>query len=165
MDIKKGMTVRLKTLDLAQAKKHGDLIAKAMAVPNFEGVKKYVQEQLANIGIGKEGVITSVCNDRLAQVKFVGTADEFFVPVALLELTGGAVGRRLTLHHKLALRDTPGAFAPAGTRLEFIGAVIQDIGGGVQGLMNCYSILDGEFRGQTLHLIPGSSAEWSMKEG
>ncbi len=165
MDLKKGMTIRLKTLDLAQAKKRGEVIAKAMAVSKFEDVKQYVQQHLAGVGVGKEGLITVVCNEHLVQVQFVGNATEFFVPTSLLELTGGKVGRHLTLHHKLGLREIPGAFAAVGTRLEFIGAVIEDVGGGVQGLMNCYSILDGEFKGQTLHLIPGSSSEWSMKEG
>lgn len=167
MDIQKGRVVRLKTLDLSKAKKDGDAIAKAMEVIGFDGVKKYIQEHLgqAGIGIGKAGVVTLVCNDHLVKVKFVGNANEFFVPVALLETSGRAVGQRFTLHHKLGVHQTPGTFAPVGTHVEFTGASIEDVGGGVPGIMNTFSILDGECKGKTLRFTPGSSAEWSLKEG
>lgn len=167
MDIQIGRTIRLKTLDLSRVKKDGDSIAKAMQVTGFEDVKKYVQEHLgqAGTGIGKEGVITFVCSNHLVKVKFVGKDNEFFVPVALLETSGRAVGQRFTLHHKLGVRETPGTFAPVGTHVEFIGASIEDVGGGVLGIMNTFSILDGECKGKTLRFTPGSSAEWSLKEG
>lgn len=167
MDIQKGRAVRLKTLDLSRAKKDIDSIAQAMAVAGFDGVKKYVQEHLgqAGIGIGKDGVITLVCSDHLVKVKFVGNANEFFVPATLLELTGRVVGQRFTLHHKLGVHEVPGTFAPIGTHVEFTGAIIEDVGRGVLGIMNCFSILDGEYQGKTLRFAPGSSAEWSLKEG
>jgi hypothetical protein len=167
MDNQKGRTVRLKTLDLSRAKKNGDSIAQAMEVTGFEGVDKYIQEHLGqtSIGIGKEGVITLVCSDHLVKVKFAGNDDEFFVPSTLLELTGREVGKRCTLNHKLAMPGTAGAFAPAGTHLQFTGAVVEDVGGAVLGIVNCYSILDGEYKGKTLHFASGSSAEWSLKEG
>ena len=167
MDIQKGRAVRLKTLDLSHTKKDIDSIAQAMEVAGFEGVKKYIQEHLgqAGIGIGKDGVITLVCSDHLVKVKFVGNDNEFFVPATLLELTGRLVGKHCTLNHKLAMPGTPGAFVPAGTHLEFTGAVIEDVGGGVLGIMNCYSILDGEYNGKTFCFAAGSSAEWSLKEG
>ena len=167
MDIQKGRAIRLKTLDLSHAKKDGDSIAKAMDVAGFEGVKKYIQEHLtqASIGIGKEGVITFVCNEHLVKVKFVGNENEFFIPTTLLELTGRAIGQRFTLNHKLGMPGMPGTFVPAGTHLEFTGAVIEDVGGGVLGIMNYYGILDGEHQGKTLRFAPGSSAEWSLKEG
>jgi hypothetical protein len=93
VDIQKGRAVRLKTLDLSRSKKDGDSIAKAMEVADFDGVKKYIQEHLgqAGIGIGKEGVITLVCNEHLGKVKFVGNANEFFIPATLLELTGNGL--------------------------------------------------------------------------
>lgn len=167
MDVQKGRAVRLKTLDLSRARKDGDSIAKAMEVANFEGVKKYIQDHLsqASIGIGKEGIITLVCNEHLVKVKFVGNDNEFFVPVALLEFTGRAVGKRCTLNHKLAMPGMPGEFIPDGTHLEFTGAVIEDAGGGVLGITNSYSILDGEYKGKTMRFASGSSAEWSLKEG
>ena len=167
MDVQKGRAVRLKTLDLSRAKKDGDSIAKAMEVADFEGVKKYVQEHLdqAGIGIGKEGIITLVCSERLAKVKFVGSDNEFFVPATLLEFNGRAIGQRFTLNHKLGMPGMPGTFVPAGTHLEFTGAIIEDVGGGVLGILNCFSILDGESKGKTLRFAPGSSAEWSLKEG
>lgn len=167
MDIQKGRAVRLKTLDVSRARKDGDAIAKAMEVTGFEGVKKYIQEQLGQtgIGIGKEGVVTLVCNDHLVKVKFVGNANEFFVPATLLEFTGRMVGQHFTLNHKLGMPGMPGTFVPAGTHLEFTGANIEDVGAGVVGIMNCFSILDGEFKGKTLRFVPGSSAEWSLKEG
>lgn len=167
MDVQKGRAVRLKTLDLSRAKKDGDSIARAMGGADFAGVQKYVQEHLgqSGIGIGKEGIITLVCNEHLVKVKFVGNDNEFFVPVALLEFTGRAVGKRCTLNHKLAMPGMPGEFIPAGTHLEFTGAVIEDVGGGVLGIMNSYSILDGEYKGKTLRFAAGSSAEWSLKEG
>jgi hypothetical protein len=167
VDDQKGRTVRLKTLDLSRAKKGSDSIAKAMEVTGFEEVEKYIQEHLGQtgIGIGKEGVISLVCNDHLVKVKFTGNDNEVFVPLTLLELTGRAVGKRCTLNHKLAMPGTPGAFVPAGTHLEFTGAVIEDVGGGVLGIMNCYNILDGEYKGKTFCFAAGSSAEWSLKEG
>lgn len=167
VDVQKGRAVRLKTLDLSGVKKDSDSIAKALQVADFEGVKKYIQEHLgqAGIGIGKEGVITLVCSDHLVKVKFVGDNNEFFVPSILLEFTGRGVGKRCTLNHKLAMPGTPGAFVPGGTHLEFTGAVIEDVGGGVFGTMNCYSILDGEYKGKTFCFAVGSSAEWSLKEG
>jgi hypothetical protein len=167
VDIQKGRAVRLKTLDLSHAKKDSDSIAKAMEVADFEGVQKYIQEHLgqAGIGIGKEGIITLVCNDHLVKVKFVGNDNEFFVPATLLELSGRAIGQRFTLNHKLGVHETPKEFAPVGTHVEFTGAIIEDIGGGVLGIMNCFSILDGEYKGKTLRFAPGSSAEWSLKEG
>ncbi len=167
MDAQKGRAVRLKTLDLSHARKDIDSIAQAMEVAGFEGVKKYIQEHLgqAGIGIGKEGIITLVCSDHLVKVKFVGNDNEFFVPATLLELSGRAVGQRFTLHHKLGVHGVPGEFAPIGTHVEFTGAIIEDIGGGVLGIMNCFSILDGEYTGKTLRFAPGSSAEWSLKEG
>ncbi len=167
MDNQKGRTVCLKTLDLSRAKKDSDSIAKAMEVADFEGVKNYVQGHLGRtgIGIGKEGVITLVRSDHLVKVKFVGNDDEFFVPSTLLEFTGRVVGKRCTLNHKLAMPGTPGAFVPAGTHLEFTGAVIDDVGGGVLGIMNCYNILDGEYKSKTFCFAAGSSAEWSLKEG
>ena len=167
MDIQKGRAVRLKTLDLSHARKDSDSIAKAMEVADFEGVQKYIQEHLGQtgIGIGKEGVITLVCSDHLVKVQFVGNDNEFFVPATLLESSGRAVGQRFTLHHKLGVHGVPGAFAPVGTHVEFTGAIIDDIGGGVLGIMNCFSILDGEYKEKTLRFAPGSSAEWSLKEG
>ncbi|MBI5032147.1 MAG: hypothetical protein HZB51_16575 [Chloroflexi bacterium] len=167
MDIQKGRAVRLKTLDLSRARKDGDAIAKAMEVAGFEGVKKYVQEQLGQtgIGIGKEGVITLVCNDHLVKVKFLGIENEVFVPTILLVFTGRMVGQHFTLNHKLGMPGMPGTFVSAGTHLEFAGAVIEDVGAGVLGIMNCFSILDGEYKGKTLRFAPGSSAEWSLKEG
>ena len=167
MDIQKGRAVRLKTLDLSHAKKDSDSIAQAMEVADFEGVQKYIQEHLGQtgIGIGKEGVITLVCSDHLVKVQFVGNDNEFFVPATLLESSGRAVGQRFTLHHKLGVHGVPGAFAPVGTHVEFTGAIIDDIGGGVLGIMNCFSILDGEYKEKTLRFAPGSSAEWSLKEG
>jgi len=167
VDIQKGRTVRLKTLDLAHAKNDIDSIAKAMGVAGFEGVEKYIQEHFGQtgIGLGKDGVITFVCSDHLVKVKFVGNDNELFVPSTLLELTGRAVGQRFTLHHKLGVHDAPGEFAPVGTHVEFTGAVIEDVGGGVLGIMNCFSILTGEYKGKTLRFAPGSSAEWSLKEG
>jgi hypothetical protein len=167
MDVQKARAVRLKTLDLSRAKKESDSIAKAMEVADFEGVKKYVQEHLGQtgIGIGKEGVITLVCSEHLVKVKFVGNDNEFFVPALLLEFTGRKVGQHFTLNHKLGLPEMPGTFVPAGTHLEFAGAVIEDVGRGVLGIMNCFSILDGEYKGKTLRFAPGSSAEWSLKEG
>lgn len=167
MDIQKGRAVRLNTLDLSHARKDSDSIAKAMEVADFEGVQKYIQEHLgqAGIGIGKEGIITLVCSDHLVKVQFVGNDNEFFVPATLLELSGRAVGQRFILHHKLGVHGVPGAFAPVGTHVEFTGAIIEDIGGGVLGIMNCFSILDGEYKGKTLRFAPGSSAEWSLKEG
>ncbi|CAG0941300.1 hypothetical protein ANRL1_00492 [Anaerolineae bacterium] len=167
MSIQKGRVVRLKTLDLSRARQDSGSIAKAMEVADFEGVKKYIQEHLgqAGIGIGKEGIITLVCNDHLVKVKFVGNANEFFIPTILLELTGRVIGQRFTLHHKLGVHEIPGTFAPVGTHVEFAGAIIEDVGGGVLGIMNCFSILDGEYKGKTLRFAPGSSAEWSLKEG
>jgi hypothetical protein len=167
VDVQKGRAVRLKTLDLSRAKKDSDSIAKAMEVAGFEGMQKYIQEHLgqAGIGIGKEGVITLVCSDHLVKVKFVGNENEFFVPATLLEFGGRAVGQRFTLHHKLNVLEIPGTFAPIGTHVEFIGAIIEDVGGGVLGIMNCFSILDGEYKGKTMRFAPGSSAEWSLKEG
>lgn len=167
MDIQKGRAVRLKTLDLSHARKDIDSIAKAMEVAGSEGVQKYIQEHLSQtgIGIGKEGIITLVCSDHLVKVQFVGNDNEFFVPATLLELSGRAIGQRFTLHHKLGVHGVPGGFAPVGTHVEFTGAIIEDIGGGVLGIMNCFSILDGEYKGKTLRFAPGSSAEWSLKEG
>ena len=167
MDAQKGRAVRLKTLDLSHSKKDIASIAQAMGVTGFEGVKKYIQEQLAQtgIGIGKEGIITLVCNDHLVKVKFVGNDNEFFVPTTLLELSGRAIGQRFTLHHKLGVHEIPGAFAPVGIHVEYAGAVIEDVGGGIFGIMNCFLILDGEYKGKTLRFAPGSSAEWSLKEG
>jgi hypothetical protein len=167
VDIQKGRTVRLKTLDLSRARHDNDSIAKAMGVSDFDGVKKYIDEHLsrAGIGIGKEGVITLVCSDHLVQVKFLGAANEPFVPASLLEFTGRVVGQRFTLHHKLGVHGVPGEFAPVGTHVEFIGAAIEDTGGGALGLVNCFSILDGEYKGKNLRFAPGSSAEWSLKEG
>ncbi len=166
MDIQKGRVVRLKTLDLSRAK-DSDSIAKAMGVADFEGMKKYIQEHLGQpgIGIGKEGIITLVCSDHLVKVKFLGNVNEFFIPTILLELTGRAIGKHFTLHHKLGVHGVPGAFAPVGTHVEFTGAIIEDVGGGVLGIMNCFSILEGEYKGKTLRFAPGSSAEWSLKEG
>lgn len=167
MDIQKGRSVRLKTLDLSHAKKDIDSIAKAMGVAGVEGVEKYIQEHLdpAGIGIGKEGIITLVCSNHLVKVKFVGNDDEFFVPLDFLELTGRAVGQRFTLNHKLGVHAAPGEFAPVGTRVEFTGAIIEKDGAGALGIMNCFTILDGEYKGKTLCFAPGSSAEWSLKEG
>ncbi len=167
VDVQKGRAVRLKTLDLSHAKKDIDSIAKAMGVAGFEGVKKYIQEHLGQtgIGIGKQGVVTIVCSDHLVKVKFVENDNEFFVPATLLELTGRVIGQRFTLNHKLGMPGMPGTFVPAGTHLEFTGAVIEDVGEGVLGIMNCFSILDGEYKGKTLRFAPGSSAEWSLKEG
>ena len=167
MDIQKARVVRLKTLDLSHAKKNIDSIAQAMQVVGFEGVKKYIQEHLgqAGIGIGKEGIVTLVCSEHLVKVKFVGNDNEFFVPTTLLEFTGRMVGQHFTLNHKLGMPGTAGTFVAAGTHLEFAGAVIEDVGGGVLGIMNCFSILDGESQGKTLRFAPGSSAEWSLKEG
>jgi hypothetical protein len=167
VDAQKGRPVRLKTLELSHAKKDIDSIAQAMGVAGFEGVKKYIQEHLAQtgIGIGKDGIITLVCDDHLVKVKFVGNDNEFFVPVTLLELSGRAIGQRFTLHHKLGVHEIPGAFAPVGIHVEYTGAAIEDIGGGILGIMNCFSILDGEYKGKTLRFAPGSSAEWSLKEG
>ena len=96
---------------------------------------------------------------------FVGNENEFFVPATLLEFGGRTVGQRFTLHHKLGVHEIPGTFAPIGTHVEFTGAIIEDIGGGVLGIMNCFSILDGEYKGKTMRFAPGSSAEWSLKEG
>jgi hypothetical protein len=167
VDIQKGRTVRLKTFDLSRARHDSDSIAKAMGVADFDAVKKYIEDHLsqAGIGIGKEGVITLVCNDHLVQVKFLGAANEPFVPTTLLEFTGRAVGKRFSLHHKLGVHGAPGEFAPVGTHVEFSGAAIEDIGGGALGIVNCFSILDGEYKGKTLRFAPGSSAEWSLKEG
>lgn len=168
MDNQKGRTVRLKTLDVSRAKKNGDAIAKAMGgVTGFQGVEKYTQEHLgqAGIGIGKEGVITQVCNDHLVKVLFTGNDEDLFVPAALLEFTGRVVGKRCTLNHKLMVPGAPGTFAAAGTHLEFTGAVMGNVGEGVQGIMNCYSVLDGDLKGKTFCFAAGSSSEWSLKEG
>jgi hypothetical protein len=167
VDIQKGRAIRLKTLDLSRAKKDGEAIAQVMEVAGFEGVKKYIQDHLdqAGIGIGKEGVITLVCSEHLVKVKFVGNDNEFFIPATLLELTGRALGQRFTLNHKLGMPGMPGTYIPAQTHLEFTGAVIEDVGGGVLGIMNCFSILDGELQGKSFCFAPGSSAEWSLKEG
>jgi hypothetical protein len=163
VDQQKGRTVRLKTLDLSRVKKDSDSIAKAMSVTGFDGIEKYVQEHFgpSGIGIGKEGVITVVCSSQLVNVEFPGYDKELFVPSALLELIGRVVGKRCTLNHKLALPGTPGAFVPAGTHLEYTGAVVQADDAGVVGIMNCYRILDGEH----FRFAAGSSAEWSLKEG
>ncbi|MBI5305709.1 MAG: hypothetical protein HY868_26510 [Chloroflexi bacterium] len=167
MDIQKGRAVRLKTLDLSRAKKDINSIAKTMEVAGFEGVQKYIRDYLgqAGVGIGKEGIVTLVNSDHLVKVKFLGNENEFFIPATLLETSGRAVGQRFTLHHKLGVHEMPGTFAPVGTHVEFTGAVIEDVGGGVLGIMNYYRILDGEHKGKILRFAPGSSSEWSLKEG
>jgi hypothetical protein len=164
VNTQKGRAVLLKTLDLSHDKKNMDAIAKMMGVLGFDGVKKYVQESLGPIGFAKPGVITQVYDDHLAKVKFVGIDNEFFVPMILLEFTGRQIGQRFTLHHKLGVHETPGAFAPIGTHLQFTEATIDNIGGGTLGIINCYAILDGEYQGKTMCFAPGSSAEWSLKE-
>jgi hypothetical protein len=95
----------------------------------------------------------------------VGSDNELFVPATLLEFNGRSIGQRFTLHHKLGVHGVPGEFASVGTHVEFTGAIIEDVGGGVLGIMNCFSILDGESKGKALRFAPGSSAEWSLKEG
>jgi hypothetical protein len=167
MDMQKARTVRLKTLDLSRARHDIDSIAKGMEVADIEGVKKYLDEHLshAGIGVGKEGVITVVCSDHLVKVQFLGNASQVFVPAVLLEVTGRAIGQRFSLHHKLGVHGVTGAFAPVGSHVEFTGATIEDMGGGVVGIMNSFRILDGEYKGQDLRFAPGSSAEWSLKEG